>query len=111
MLSITLESWTSEITAIVKDRKEKGIPTFCELSDLLRAKIMFDSTVNLKKALNAADELCLKNGFKIIEMENRLDKEQTQDYVLKIDIRGTICELQLAMEVDETQYHFIHSIY
>ena len=35
---------------------------------MLRAKIMFDSTVNLKKALNAADELCLKNGFKIIEM-------------------------------------------
>jgi hypothetical protein len=30
---------------------------------------------------------------------------------LKIDVRGTICELQLAMEQDESEYHFIHSIY
>jgi hypothetical protein len=44
-------------------------------------------------------------------MDDRLDKEQTQDVVLKIDIRGTICELQLAMEQEESQYHFIHSIY
>lgn len=44
-------------------------------------------------------------------MDDRLDKEQTQDVVLKIDIKGTICELQLAMEQEESQYHFIHSIY
>lgn len=44
-------------------------------------------------------------------MENRLEKEQTQDMVLKIQIKETVCELQLAMQQDETQYHFIHSIY
>lgn len=44
-------------------------------------------------------------------MDDRLDKQQTQDVVLKIDVRGTICELQLAMEQDESEYHFIHSIY
>ncbi len=52
---------------------------------------MFDSVLNLKKALLKADELCFAAGYKIIEMDDRLDKEQTQDVVLKIDIRGTIC--------------------
>lgn len=31
--------------------------------------------------------------------------------VLKIQIKETVCELQLAMQQDESQYHFIHSIY
>ena len=44
-------------------------------------------------------------------MDNRLDKEQTQDVVLKVQIRESVCELQLAMQQDEAQYHFIHSIY
>lgn len=33
--------WTEEITELVKKRKENGIETKCELSDLLRAKIMY----------------------------------------------------------------------
>ena len=44
-------------------------------------------------------------------MDNRVTKPQTQDVVLKIKISSIVCELQLAMQQDETQYHFVHSIY
>ena len=44
-------------------------------------------------------------------MDNRLAKKQTQDVVFKIQIGDAVCELQLAMKQDESQYHFTHSIY
>jgi hypothetical protein len=44
-------------------------------------------------------------------MDNRLNKPQTQDVVLKIKVQGAICEFQLAMQQEESQYHFVHSIY
>lgn len=50
-----MEVWTKEITDIVKDRKDKQIETKCEVSDLLRAKVMFDSLDHLKKAIAAVD--------------------------------------------------------
>lgn len=106
-----METWTSEITEIVKDRKEKKIKTVCELSDLLRAKIMFESVDFLKKAVTAVDDMCHAKGYKVIEMDNRLAKQQTQDVVFKIEVKDTICELQLALKQDATQYHFTHSIY
>ena len=37
------ETWTLSITEIVKKRKEKKEETKCEVSDLLRAKVMFES--------------------------------------------------------------------
>ena len=59
---------------------------------------MYDSTVNLRRAISLTDELCLLNHFKIIEMET---KEQGQGYVLKIDVGGVICQLELGIEIDE----------
>ena len=44
-------------------------------------------------------------------MDNRLAKKQTQDVVFKIQVRDAVCELQLAMKQDQSQYHFTHSIY
>jgi len=61
---------------------------------------MFVSLDRLKKALQIADQLCFENGYGIIEMDNRLSKPQTQDVVLKIKVKGAICELQLAMQQD-----------
>ena len=44
-------------------------------------------------------------------MDNRLSKKQTQDVVFKIKVKDAVCELQLAMKQDSSQYHFTHSIY
>jgi len=44
-------------------------------------------------------------------MDNRLAKKQTQDVVFKIKIKYAVCELQLAMKQDDSQYHWTHSIY
>ena len=35
--------------------------------------------------------MCFQKNYKIIEMENRLDKQQTQDVVLKIQIGESVC--------------------
>ena len=86
-----------EISLIVKERKNKKIETKFEVSDLLRAKIMFTSVDDLKKAIDAVDKTCYQKGYDIIEMENRLKKVQTQDVVLKIKVKEAVCELQLAM--------------
>jgi len=91
--------------------KKNKSETKCEISDFLRAKLMYESVDHLKKAIIAVDEMCFTKGFKVLEMENRLAKQQTQDVVLKIQVKETVCELQLAMKQDESQYHFIHSIY
>ena len=55
--------------------------------------------------------MCKRKGYEVIEMDNRLAKKATQDVVFKIKIKDAVCELQLAMQQDETQYHFTHSIY
>ncbi len=86
-----MDTWTSEISSIVKERKIQKKETQFGITDLLRAKIMFENTDNLKKALTLIDEACFKKGYNIIELDNRLEKEQTQDVVLKIQIRETVC--------------------
>jgi hypothetical protein len=106
-----MDVWIKEITEMVNDRKTKKIETKCEVSDLLRAKIMYTSLDHLKKAINAVDEMCERKCYKVIEMDNRLAKKQTQDVVFKIQVNEAVCELQLAMKQDESQYHFTHSIY
>ena len=106
-----MSSWTGEITEMVLDRKKKQIPTVCEVSDLLRAKVMFESVDHLRKAIAAIDEICYVKGYKVIEMDNRLAKPQTQDVVLKLGIKQAVCELQLAIKQDAAQYHFNHCIY
>lgn len=50
-----MEVWTEEITEIVQQRKKDKVETKCEVSDFLRAKIMFDSVDHLKKAVAAVD--------------------------------------------------------
>lgn len=50
-----MSSWTGEITEMVLDRKQKQIPTVCEVSDLLRAKVMFESVDHVRKAIAAID--------------------------------------------------------
>jgi len=46
-----------------------------------------------------------------MEFSNRLETVQTRDLVFKIKIKKAICELQLAMKQDSSQYHLEHSIY
>lgn len=47
---------------------------------------MFERVEDLKKAVEACDKLCYLKGYKILELENRLSKPQTQDVVLKIQL-------------------------
>lgn len=95
-----MDSWTEEITKIVKERKKNKIETRCEVSDFLRAKVMYNSFDHLKKAIDAVDKMCKEKDYKIIEMDNRLAKRQTQDVVFKIQIKFAVCEFQLAIKQD-----------
>ena len=61
-----IETWTGEITEIVRQRKVDQVETKCEVSDLLRAKIMYESVDHLKKAIDGVDEMCNKKGYKMI---------------------------------------------
>lgn len=90
--------WIKEITDIVVQRKRKYIETKCEVSDLLRAKIMYDTVDHLRDAIEAVDEMCFLRGYQILEMDNRLTKRATQDVVFKILIKQAVCELQLALK-------------
>ena len=72
---------------------------------------MFESVDHLRKAIAAIDALCNIKSYEIIEMDNRLSKQATQDVVFKLKIKNAVCELQLAIKQDETQYHFTHCIY
>jgi|JI9StandDraft_1071089.scaffolds.fasta_scaffold1298817_1 hypothetical protein len=72
---------------IVIDRKEKKAKTECFVSDLLRAKVMYDSVDHIRKAMIALDELCNAKTYRILEIDNRLAKQQTQDVVFKIQIK------------------------
>lgn len=72
---------------------------------------MFESLDRLKYAVYSVYTYCKQRGYPLIEMDNRLKKKETQDVVFKIQIKGAICELQLARKQDETQYHWTHCIY
>lgn len=61
---------------------------------------MFDSIDHLKMAINAVDELSNVKGYRVIEMDNRLAKQQTQDVVFKLQIKEAVCEFQLALKQD-----------
>jgi hypothetical protein len=95
----------------VQERKKQNVETKCEVSDLLRAKIMYTSLDHLKKAVSVVNLMCNKNEYDITSMEDRLNNKQTRDVVFKIQIELAVCELQLAMKQDKTQYHWTHSIY
>lgn len=84
----------------MQKRKEEKKKTVCEVSDLLRAKVMFDSVDHLKKAIAIVNDICHIKGHVVIEMDNRLNKIQTQDVVFKIKIKAAVCEFQLAIKQD-----------
>ena len=75
IVSTIMKTWTSEITNIVQERKKDKIETKFEVSDLLRAKVMFKSLDYLKMAVEAVDNLCKEKKYPIIEMDNRLTKK------------------------------------
>ena len=41
MVRTIMETWTAEITQILTARKQQKVQTKCEISDLLRGKVMF----------------------------------------------------------------------
>lgn len=108
---MAMSTWTQEITEIVKKRKADKHETKCEVSDLLRAKLMFNSLDHLKKAVDAVDTHCRDNKLEVIEMDNRLSKKTTQDVVFKVKIKEAVCELQLGLKQDDSVYHWTHCIY
>jgi S-ribosylhomocysteine lyase LuxS involved in autoinducer biosynthesis len=48
------------------ERGKQQVETTCEISDLLRGKIMFDSIDDLAKAVDACDKLCHLRGYEIL---------------------------------------------
>ena len=58
---------------------------------------MYASVAHIKKAVEGIDEICKRKNYKVIEMDDRLAKKQTQDVVFKIQINNDVCELQLAI--------------
>lgn len=100
IVPVIMETWTKEITKILTKRREEKKKTVCEVSDLLRAKVMFDSLDHLKKAISIVNDICNAKGYEVIELDDRLDKIQTQDVVFKIKIKAAVCEFQLAIKQD-----------
>ena len=42
IVHVIMEVWTKEITLILNEREKKKLETVCEISDLLRGKIMYN---------------------------------------------------------------------
>lgn len=105
------QCWTEEITKILKTRYDKKVETEFTISDLLRAKCLFSSVKDIERAVQVADNYCKEMGYEIMEAESRLHSHITLDYVLKIRIRDAVCEFQLAINQDQTRFHFDHSLY
>ena len=51
---------------------------------MLKGKILFDSTSQLRKAITIIDEIAHQNGYKIAGFENRLDSIMEEDVVFKL---------------------------
>ena len=51
---------------------------------------------NFKKAVKNVVDICTRENYEIMELDNRLQKA-TQDVVMKIKIKYCVCELQLAL--------------
>ena len=76
----------------------------------MRGQAVFKSIEDVERAANRIIDECGPRGFEIVEIDNRLLKE-TKDLVFKICIDGVVCEFQMAMDFDATQYNFSHSLY
>ena len=73
------------------------------ITDLVRGKCMFKNLLGIKKAVNAGIRECAAKEYEIVELDNRL-KKVTQDVVFKILIGEIVCEFQLALEFECTQF-------
>lgn len=71
---------------------------------------MFKNLLAIKKAVNGVITYCANNELEIVELDNRL-KKVTQDVVFKIKVGEIVCEFQLALEFDYTQFEFGHAFY
>jgi hypothetical protein len=78
---------------------------------LIRAKCTFNNIEDLINAVKAADSYCKSKGYDIVEVDNRLNKPQTKDVVMKIRIRDAVCEFQLAMPQSAKLFHLDHCVY
>lgn len=105
-----VEVWTEEISAILKARSEAHVPTVCNITDLVRGKSMFGSVKQVEAAANRLIDELDGLGYEITEIDNRLQKE-TRDLVFKVLIDGIVCEYQMALETDSTQYNYSHCYY
>ena len=61
-----MSTYTEEITAILKKRREENTETKFAISDLLRAKVMFNSLDKLRKALSVFEQICVNKSFSIV---------------------------------------------
>ncbi len=78
---------------------------------MIRAKCTFNNIEDLINAVKAADSYCKSKGYDIVEVDNRLNKPQTKDVVMKIRIRDAVCEFQLAMPQSAKLFHLDHCVY
>lgn len=53
-----MEVWTKEVTIILQERFKNELETKCDIGDLIRANIMFESLVDFEKGVEACDKLC-----------------------------------------------------
>lgn len=72
---------------------------------------MYNTIDHIRIAMSIIDDICDDERFDILEIDNRLVKKETQDVVFKIKIKDAVCELQLAIKQNDSQYHWTHSIY
>ncbi len=61
------------------------------ISDLLRARCLYNSVDDLIKAVRVVDNYCKTFSYEVVELDNRLSKPQTQDVVFKIKIGEAVC--------------------
>ena len=52
---------------------------------------MYNSVNDLIKAVRVVDIYCKTFSYDVLELDNRLDKPQTQDIVFKIKIGDAVC--------------------
>ena len=77
---------------------------------MLRGKCMFPQLNNINSATKEILEQAKKNGYEIVELKNRLDKN-TCDIMLKVKVGGTITEFQLPILFNKVQNDMHHKLY
>ena len=82
-------------------RFEKQVETICCLEDLLHGELMFESTEDLLKAIQACDKQSRLKGYQILKCINKLEDINVSAVVINIKINDAVCELCLSPKHDE----------